>query len=270
MSNLEDYMSSSDPLTREAALFLIQYAEEDDRVDYKQTIDVDSDKEWIGLTKDISAFANTCGGYLVFGVVDNDKSIIGLERKVENVLKDANNLQLKINSYIEPDIKTLRSKAFRIEGKSIVLIHIAQFFNVTHIVKKDGVIYKQSKNPKTILNKGTFYVRRSASNHLGDSRDFDDIVERRIDQFRDALIEKVARVVKTPADSNLFILSKDPEDAAGERFIIEDSPDSIPVKGMSFTVSPQGGEEEIAAWSVLSSGRSNINPPPEVVWSWYS
>jgi hypothetical protein len=76
--------------------------------------------------------------------------------------------------------------------------------------------------------------------------------------------------VRSPAGSNLFILSKDPEDASGERFIIEDSPESIPVKGMSFTVSPKGNEEEIAAWSVLSSGKSNVRPPPEIVWSWYS
>jgi hypothetical protein len=148
-------------------------------------------------------------------------------------------------------------------------MYIPQSFNITHLIKKDGVFIQQSGKPKTLLHEGTFYVRRSGSNHLGDSRDLDDVVERRIDQFRDALIDKVARVVKTPAESNLYILSKDPEDVSGERFIIEDSPDSMPVKGMSFTVSPQGCEEEVAAWSVLSSGRSNIKPPPEVVWNWY-
>lgn len=241
MDTLDDYLTSNDPLTRNAALFLLAYAEEDDRVDYKRSLDIDSDKEWLSLTKDISALANTRGGYLVFGVNDQDKEIVGLTKKIEGVLRDANNLQSKINSYLDPEVSTIRSKAFRMDGRMIVVLYVPQSFNVTHIIKKDGVIYKQSKNPKTILNKGTFYVRRSASNHLGDSRDFDDIVERRIDQFRDALIDKVARVVRTPADSNLFILSKDPEDVAGERFIIEDSPESIPVKGMSFTVSPEGG-----------------------------
>ncbi len=270
MDNLDDYINSGDPLSRDAALFLVAYAEEDNRVDYKQTVDLDSEKEWLGLTKDISAFANTRGGYLIFGVNDQDKEVVGLSKKVEAVLKDANNLQLKINRHLEPDISTLRSKACQIGGKTIVVMYVPQSFNVTHLIKKDGVFKQQSGKPKTILHQGTFYVRRSASNHLGDSRDLDDVVERRIDQFRDALIDKVARVVKTPAESNLFILSKDPEDTAGERYIIEDSPDSIPVKGMSFTVSPQGYEEEVAAWSVLSSGRSNIKPPPEIVWNWYS
>lgn len=270
MSNLEHYINSKDPLSRDAALFLVAYSEEDDRVDYKQTVDLDSEKEWLGVTKDISAFANTRGGYLVFGVDDETKKAIGLSRSVQSVLKDANNIQLKINRHLEPDITMIRSKAFRIDGKSIVVIYIPQSAHVTHFIKKDGVFKYPSGTSKTMLHQGTFYVRRSASNHLADSRDLDDVIDRRVDKFRDALLDKVARVVKSPADSNLFILSKDPEDDAGERFIIEDSPDSIPVKGMSFTVSPEGVEEEIAAWSVLSSGKSNIKPPPEIVWSWYS
>ena len=112
-------------------------------------------------------------------------------------------------------------------------------------------------------------MRRSAGNNLGDSRDLNDVIERRIDQFRSALIDKVARVVNSPASSDVFILSKDQNDRTGQRFVIEDSPESIPVKGMSFTVPPEGPEEEIAAWSVLYRGDSNLRPPESVVWKWY-
>ena len=268
MASLDDFIGAADPLTRDAARFLIRYAEEDNRVDYKLTVDPKSEKQWLGLTKDISAFANTLGGYLVFGVDDKSKELVGLSRDVEAILKDAYTLQLKINRHLEPQISTVRSKAFRIDGKSVVLVYIPQTKNRTHLVKKDGVYDQQSGKPKTVLHQGTFYVRRSASNHLADSTDLDDLIERRIDQFRDALIDKVARVVKAPADSGLFLLSRDP-DADGEKFIIEDSPESAPLQGMSFTVAPQSGEEKVAAWTVLSSGKSNIRPPPEVVWDWY-
>lgn len=270
MNSPTSCINSNNPLTREIAIFLINYQEEDDRVDYKQTVDVNSEKEWLGLTKDISAFANTHGGYLIFGVEDSDKKIVGLSKQVEDILKDANHLQLKVNRHIEPDITKLRSKAFRIEGKRIVVLFVLASSNVTHIIKKDGVFSQQSGKPKTVFHKGTFYVRRSSSNHLGDSRDLDGVVERRIDQFREALLGKVARVVNSPAESNLFILSRDPEDNAGQRFIIEDSPESIPVKGMSFTVSPEGDEQEIAAWSVLNSGNSGAMPPVTTLWNWYS
>lgn len=271
MQSIDEYLNSKDPLTREVVLFLIKYDEEDNRVDYKQTLDINSDKEWFGLTKDISAFANTLGGYLVFGVEDKKKETTGLTREVADVLKDSNNLQTKINSLIEPDLSTIRSKEFKINGKIVVAIYIPQSFNKTHIIKKDGLIHKQSNKPKTILNKGTFYVRRSAGNHLGDSRDLDDLVERRIDQFREALIDKVAQVVKTPADSKVLIYSKDPDnqDNDVQKFIIKDSPDATEMKGMSFTVSPDTPEQEIAAWTVLSSGNPNVKPEAHTIWKWY-
>ena len=83
-------------------------------------------------------------------------------------------------------------------------------------------------------------------------------------------MEKVAKVVRSPAASDVFILSKDLGDEESRRFIIEDSPDSIPIKGMSFSVAPEGIEEEIAAWSVLSKGSSESMPAATVLWRWFS
>jgi hypothetical protein len=269
MNSVHDHLSKDDPLTRETALFLVEYAEEDDRVDYKQTIDPASEKSLLDITKDISAFANTYGGYLVFGVNDDEKEVIGLSRAVADTIKDVNFLQQKINRHLEPSIISLRAKEFKLDGKSIVIIYIPQSTRSTHMICKDGEFSQPSGKQKKSLFKGTLYVRRSAGNHLGDSRDLEDLIERRIDQFRDALLDKVAKVVKSPASSDVFILSKDPGDEEAKRYIIEDSPDSIPIKGMSFTIAPEGFEEEIAAWSVLSRGNSESIPSPIVVWRWF-
>lgn len=270
MTSVKDHLLQEDPLTRETALFLVSYSEEDDRVDYKQTIDPMSEKDWLEITKDISAFANTYGGYLVFGIDDVGKSVVGLSRDIARSIKDVNNLQQKINRYLEPNIISLRAKEFKIDGLFIVVIHIPQSAGVTHMISKDGEFTHPSGKHKTLLQKGTLYVRRSAGNHLGDARDLDNVIERRIDQFRDALLEKVAKVVKSPASSDVFILSKDPGDEEAKRFIIEDSPDSIAIKGMSFTVAPEGFEEEIAAWAILSRGSSESIPSPVVLWRWYA
>ena len=192
MASIEELLSSKDPLNREVALHLASYNEEDDRVDYKQNLDPTSEKDWLEITKDISAFANTHGGYLVFGISDSDKKVIGLTRKVSNVLKDVNNINQKVNRYIEPHIISSRSKEFRINGSSIVVLLIPQSVGKTHLICKDGNFTYPSGEKKVVLRKGTFYIRRSASNHLGDSRDLSDVIERRIDQFRDSLMEKVA------------------------------------------------------------------------------
>lgn len=270
MASIEELLSRTEPLNREAALLLASYGEENNWLDYKQSFDNNLEKNWLEITKDISAFANTYGGYLVFGISDSKKNVIGLTRSTANLLKDVNNIAQKINRYLEPHIISLRSKEFRIKGKSIVVLHVPRSVDETHLISKDGSFTYPTGKKKVVLQKGTFYIRRSASNHLGDSRDLKDLIERRINQFRDSLMDKVARVVESPATSDLLILSKDPNDTTSKQFIIEDSPASIPIKGMSFTIPPKGNEEKIAAWSVLSEGTSLCRPPPEVVWQWYS
>jgi Schlafen, AlbA_2 len=268
--NIVDFLLAADPLTMEAAKFLVNYKEEDDRVDYKLEIDPHAEKDWLELTKDLSAFANTFGGFLVFGVQNKNKKLVGIQSNLASILEDANNVLQKVNRHLEPQLENVRCKAFKVDSKTIVVAHIPQSMGRTHLISKDGEFVYPSGQKKTILRKGTFYVRRSASNHLGDSRDLDVVIERRIDQFREALMDKVAKVVKAPATSDVFILTKDPEDKEAKRFVIQDAPDSIPVKGMSFTVAPQGPEEEIAAWSTLSSGNSEIRPPEATVWTWYA
>jgi hypothetical protein len=39
---------------------------------------------------------------------------------------------------------------------------------------------------------------------------------------------------------------------------------------MSFSVAPEGTDEEIAAWSVLSGSDSDQIPPPKILWKWYA
>jgi hypothetical protein len=265
-----DYLNSVDPVIKEVAEFLVEYKEEDDCIDYKETFDPASDRDWLEITKDVSAFANTFGGYLVFGVKDKTREAVGLGMKLAEALEDVNNIQQKLNRYLEPQISKLRSKKFRVNGKLIVLVYIPLSKGITHLISKDGAFAYPSGEKKIVLRKGTFYVRRSAANHLGDTRDLDAVIERRIDQFRAALIDKVARVVKSPINSEVFILSPDPEDEEAKKFIIEDAPESIPIKGMSFTVPPEGPVQEIAAWSVLSQSDSSAMPPQKKVWEWYS
>ena len=120
-----------------------------------------------------------------------------------------------------------------------------------------------------ILRKGTFYVRRSGGNHLADSRDLNNLVERRIDQYKDILLNRIARVVDAPKESEVYVLSKDKDDPENRRFVIDSGPDALPIKGMSFTIAPDSFEEKIAAWIVLSLGNSEIIPPTYELWNWY-
>lgn len=269
MTSPKTLIGGDDPISRDAVKFLVGHKEEDDVTDYKLTFHPENEKSWLDLTIDVSAFANTYGGFLIFGVEDKSKKLVGISKNVADTLNDSNNLLQKVNRYLEPHITGLRSKTYKIEGKTVGVVFVPQSQGRTHIVSKDGSFSHPSGKTKLRIRQGTFYVRRSGGIHLGDSRDLDDLIERRIDQFRVALLDKVTKVIRTPAASDVFILSKDPEDETGKRFVIEDGPDSIPIKGMSFTVAPEGTEEEVAAWTVICSGDSAKIPPPKVLWGWY-
>lgn len=267
MASISQLLKSPDPLSLEALEFLISYREEDSRVDYKETFHPEVDKDWLELTKDIMAFANTEGGYLVFGVRDGTFEVVGLELPVITALTNTNMVLQKLNRHIEPELGLLRSKPAEISGKPVVVHFIPPSYGLTHTISKDGKFKFPSGDEKTILHKGTLYVRRSAGNHLVDSHDLDDIHNRRLEQFRESLLSKIARVIDAPPESEIFIVT---ESSAGSReFILSDSTNAAPVKGISFTTPPTTPEETISSWIALSATHFRAIPEHLMLWEWY-
>ena len=223
----------------------------------------------MGLTKDVAAFANTVGGYLIFGVRDSDKEVVGLSDAVATVLADVNNLQQKINRHLEPALGTLRAKAFDTKQGRVVAVYVPRSAARTHLIRKDGEFEFPSGKKSVLVRQGTIYVRRTGGNHLADSRDLDQIIDRRLEHYRETLLSRIAKIVEAPVDSQVFLLKHDVNDPNAKRYVIHDAPDAIPIKGLSFTVAPEGAEEQIAAWVVLSQGSSSVVPPLKQMWEWY-
>jgi len=263
-STIFDCISSKDPLSDESVGLVVDHAEEDNYVDYKKDFDPTDELHWLEITKDVVAFANTGGGFLVFGVENGTYKIVGLQQTAKDALLDVNMFHQKVNRVIEPDIASLRSRSTEREGKALVVLFIPQSTGITHVFKKHGIYKYPSGKEKTVFVRGTFYVRRSASNHLGDSRDLDAIFENRLERYRGDILDNITRVVNAPSDKKMLLVT--PEEAIGDemRFVIEDAPDSIAVRGMSFSVKPSTPAQEVAGYMALSA-----LPPPEVLWNWY-
>jgi len=267
--SIQECLYSEDPLSESNIDLIVDHAEEDGLVDYKLTFD-SSAKQWLGITKDIMAFANTCGGYLVFGVRDKIFDVIGLEPDTIEPLLDVNLFQQKVNSCIEPDITGLRSKKAEKDGNILVVMFIPPSSGRTHVFKKDGKYkYQNSKKEKTAFLSGTLYVRRSGANHLADSRDLDEIFERRMTSYKDQIMERISRVVEAPSDKHVLLVSEEDAADGAQKFVIDDAPDSIAVRGMAFSVTPSTPAQEVASWIALRKGDESIVPPRKVLWSWY-
>jgi hypothetical protein len=111
-----------------------------------------ADKDKKELLKDVTAFANTLGGYLIIGINEQDgaaSSIVPLsEIDVDQELQRLENIT---RSSIEPLIIGLRMKRIDVDGGSVIVIHVPCSFNPPH-----RVIFKNSNR---------YYARNSAGVH---------------------------------------------------------------------------------------------------------
>jgi hypothetical protein len=123
-------------------------------IDYKQSLPGRSGSERIGFLADITAFANTVGGDLIFGITEEDgipKSIDGVE--IGNPDEEKLRLENIIRSGIEPRISDITICPFKINNtkRYILLIRVKRSWNAPH-----RVIFKDHSK---------FYGRNSAGKY---------------------------------------------------------------------------------------------------------
>lgn len=271
-ASIQYYLSSSDPLSDDAVDFILKHREENRLVDYKEAFNTKEEIEWLNITKDVLAFANTESGYLVFGVKDGSYEMVNLEEADYKFLTDVNKVQQKLNKCISPLLKNLRTKGFERQGKKAVIMYIPESLGKTHIVIKDGFIKFQNGTERFILRVGMIFIRKSGGNQIIDPDDFEWLINRRIDRYKDSLLEKIARVVEAPPEHEVLIYDtkKSEIDSNNQKIIrISSSPDSIPVKGLSFTIPPTTDEQLISSWIALHQKDSKFIPRLDELYRLY-
>lgn len=270
-SSIKLFLNSDDPLSVDAINKLTTHKEEDLYVDYKESFDPSEEKHWLGITADAMAFANTMGGYIVFGIRDSTFSIVGLSEQVIRELTNTNMVMQKLNRYVLPPFTMIRTKSHRIEsGNNIVVMYIPESKGKTHMfVKNVSYTYPTGKT-KLLIHVGTLYVRRSATNNVVEPEDLEFIINRRIEYYKDSIMGKIAKVVEAPAEHELLIFDPKSKANGDKRYVISDSSDAIPVKGMSFTVTPSTDVEELSGWISLSKRDLSFQPSKERLWYFYS
>ncbi|MFL0196651.1 helix-turn-helix domain-containing protein [Clostridium sp. WILCCON 0269] len=115
------------------------------KLDFKQCINVDNDSGRKELAKDVCAIANSRGGrgYLIIGVEDKTKRILGIGKTNFNEEK----IQQIISSRIDPPIP-ISLEILDYEDKKIAIISI----------------YDGPQKPYQMRDNGAFYIRRGSTN----------------------------------------------------------------------------------------------------------
>lgn len=117
---------------------------ENPKLDFKQKLDLYSESGKKELAKDVCAIANSRGGrgYIVIGVEDKTKRIIGIEG---NDYKEEQIMQI-VSSRCEPPIP-IAYESFLYEGKTVGAI----------------TIYDGGQKPYQVRENGAFYIRRGST-----------------------------------------------------------------------------------------------------------
>lgn len=147
-------------------------------LDFKRTIKIDTDAEKEEFLRDVSSFANSVGGDIIYGIDEEEglaKDICGFEienidsliLKIENLTKDS--LKPRVNN---KEIKPLKLTG----GKHVLIIRIPKSWNSPHMVDFRG--------------KTKFYARNSAGkyemdiNELRTSFSLSESIIKKIKSFR--------------------------------------------------------------------------------------
>ena len=98
--------------------------------DFKEALEVKKPKSWL---KSVSAFANTSGGTLFFGV-DNAHNVVGLA----DPQKDAEDISRLIKERISPIPRFILTPETE-DGKPILLLSIPKGTHTPYYYKADGI-----------------------------------------------------------------------------------------------------------------------------------
>ena len=103
---------------------------ENTNIDYKEKVEYTKSKSWL---KSVSAFANSNGGSLLFGVRDVDKKPVGLN----DVVKDSEKVTELINSKITP-LPRYELNVFNEENKDFMEVKIGDGPRTPYYYNSDG------------------------------------------------------------------------------------------------------------------------------------
>ncbi|MFY9299885.1 MAG: ATP-binding protein [Candidatus Nitrosotenuis sp.] len=210
----------SDPTGNYVIDYLLSQKKETTFHDFKWTLDVTKNsQDFPKIIKDVYAFSNYGGGWLVLGVKENDYSDDKIKGKYiksglpeEYNLEDAS-LQEKINSYLDEPIaiqyvefaRTINEKERR-----FALVYIPPSSKL--ITTKEDVKYKVGNKEKIAVQKETVYTRRGTQSII--ASDYEkELIKKRLEKekYRLSILSGEPEEIHENIYSNLFEVKKLPQ-----------------------------------------------------------
>ena len=179
----------------------LQATFETESIEFKAEFNLESNKDWCEIVKDIVAIANTNGGIIVFGL---DSKGVPLDTNLALFSKlDPAHVTDKINKYTGIQFSEFSLVQCEKEGKKLVAIIISSL-SIPIIFIKPGTYDIGNGRQETAFSKGTLFFRHGAKSEQGNNEDLQKKIENRVEIYRNEWLRKVKQVVEAPL-STVFV-----------------------------------------------------------------
>ena len=191
-------------ITRDRILKLASNAKKESKhIDFKERFDVNSERDWCELIKDITALANSGGGGILIGVRNNGKPS-GFD----------------IDPFLCVDPAVLTDKVVKYTGEQFsgfdmveifrgvqkIALFIVDGVSIPMVFMREGGYLGGDGKRKIAFNRGTVYFRHGAKSEPGNSDDLRRVVEQELERIRDSWLSGIKKVVEAPPGHNFHVL----------------------------------------------------------------
>ncbi|MBN2130477.1 MAG: ATP-binding protein [Sedimentisphaerales bacterium] len=115
-----------------------EHIAEDRYIDYKQEPYVQTHSGTKELVKDVTAFANADGGYIIIGIEEDGENRAAAFRNVENTESVRRSIIDTCFARIEPRLRELDIRAFDTDDASILVVRVPESDQKPHCAKPDA------------------------------------------------------------------------------------------------------------------------------------
>ena len=181
-------------------------------IDFKERFDPNSEAEWLELLKDIAAMANTGGGVIAIGLMNNGQ-LSG--SNVEPVLDmDPATLGDKLFKYTAEHFASFDIHELKRNGKQIAAIEVGPA-DAPLVFAKPGTYPTGPNQQKTAFSRGTVYFRHGAKSEPATSGDLAEFINRRVDHVKKSWLGGIRRVVMAAPGSEVAVYKRAASDEEG-------------------------------------------------------
>ena len=168
-----------------------------------------SNGNWPKYAKTMAAFANNHGGYILFGIKDKPRIIIGLQNdKFDNMPQEK--FTDFLNEYFAPELNwecgtvAIETKIVDSDGVNNIDIKTVGWIYTEQATQKPVIAQKEKENEK--ISSGDIYYRYRARTQKIDFPELNRIIEERIAKEREGLL-KVLDAIRKNGTANLGIVN---------------------------------------------------------------